>query len=125
MEDCDKLEEVYTYDNDIGKCQKVKWRGCETYNKFDDYGTCLLVCNKFITVSNELIADEKSDGTQQEAERSDSATASPFDEYGGDQSPVSDESVEDEDENRQDENTSDSEDGTPDDDDDDGEAASE
>lgn len=107
MEDCEKLEEVYTYDNDIGKCRKIKWRGCETYNKFDDYGTCVLACSDITNVSNELDDYEISDGSHmEEAGNNNGTSAGPLDEYAGNESPATAESEEDEVESRE-ENTND------------------
>lgn len=40
--------EVYTFNFQLGQCQVVKWKGCETQNKFDDKDLCTDICRKYI-----------------------------------------------------------------------------
>lgn len=100
LQDCDRLELVYTYNNDKRKCQKIKWRGCETYNKFDDYDSCFAACRGFMGGSSEIDRDGSPDSSQQGENGSGFVGfAAPNDEYGGKQS-ISTQSGEDEGENK-------------------------
>ncbi|XP_026329816.1 uncharacterized protein LOC113237517 [Hyposmocoma kahamanoa] len=65
LEDCDTVEYVYTFNNDVEKCQEVEWKGCETYNKFDDLDSCIEACKGFMENPAE-INESETDGSQED-----------------------------------------------------------
>lgn len=89
MEDCDRREEVYTFNGDIGNCQKVEWKGCETYNKFTDLDSCVQACRGFMMNTEDIEETEtKTDPPPEEDDESAAVTLPGVtDEYAGNESP--------------------------------------
>lgn len=73
LNDCGRLEEVFTYNDTIGKCLQIEWKGCETYNKFDDLSSCTKTCKRF-TQESDMYKDKSGSGSSDEEIDKDSSS---------------------------------------------------